>query len=87
MHIIHQFDQDFYDQELRVLVLGYIRPELNYTTVGMLLLMTALSFLCLTFGISTMTEALIQDIQTDIRVAQESLKRPAYSDLQKMLLS
>jgi len=32
VHVIHQFDNDFYDHEISVLVLGYIRPELNYTS-------------------------------------------------------
>lgn len=32
IHIINEFPDDFYDQELRIVVLGYIRPELNYTT-------------------------------------------------------
>ncbi|KAJ3317511.1 riboflavin kinase [Boothiomyces sp. JEL0866] len=34
VHIIHQFEQDFYGEELKVIILGYIRPELNYTTLG-----------------------------------------------------
>ncbi len=37
MHIIHHFDDDFYGQELRVLVLGYIRPEKNYNNVDELI--------------------------------------------------
>ncbi|KAL2916349.1 riboflavin kinase [Polyrhizophydium stewartii] len=57
VHIIHTFPADFYGEELRVTVLGYIRPELNYTTL----------------------EALIEDINTDIRVAIKSLERPAYA--------
>ncbi|KAI8928212.1 hypothetical protein BC831DRAFT_449565 [Entophlyctis helioformis] len=56
VHIIHKYPADFYGDELRVIVAGYIRPELNYTTL----------------------EALIEDIQTDIRVAIASLDRPAY---------
>lgn len=56
MHIIHQFDNDFYEQQLRVLVTGYIRPEQNYTSL----------------------QDLIDDIHTDIQVAQNSLKRPSY---------
>eukprot|EP00052_Salpingoeca_macrocollata_P017970 m.147208 g.147208 ORF g.147208 m.147208 type:complete len:160 (+) comp20561_c4_seq4:554-1033(+) len=30
VHIIHKFEQDFYGQELRVLVTGYLRPEANF---------------------------------------------------------
>lgn len=32
IHIIHQFDCDFYGATLKYNILGYIRPELNYTT-------------------------------------------------------
>jgi riboflavin kinase len=37
VHIIHHFENDFYGEELRIVILGYIRPELNYTTLGTLL--------------------------------------------------
>ncbi|KAL3899276.1 MAG: hypothetical protein SGCHY_002155 [Lobulomycetales sp.] len=56
VHIMHSFDEDFYGQELRVIVLGYIRAEKNYESV----------------------EALIADINFDIRVAHASLERVAY---------
>lgn len=32
VHIIHKFSQDFYGLEMRVVVLGYIRPEYNYVS-------------------------------------------------------
>lgn len=32
IHIIHEFQSDFYGYEMRALVLGYIRPELDYTS-------------------------------------------------------
>ncbi|KAG0229566.1 riboflavin kinase [Actinomortierella wolfii] len=57
VHIMHKFENDFYGDELRVVVLGYIRPELDYTTL----------------------DALIQDINIDIEVAQNSLARPVYA--------
>ncbi|KDQ64773.1 hypothetical protein JAAARDRAFT_28411 [Jaapia argillacea MUCL 33604] len=56
VHIMHDFKSDFYGHDLKVIVLGYIRPELDYVS----------------------REALIQDIQTDIKVALNSLARPAY---------
>jgi riboflavin kinase len=34
VHIMHDFATDFYGYELRVLVLGYIRPELDYISRG-----------------------------------------------------
>lgn len=36
VHVIHEFEEDFYGAELRVLVLGYIRPEKDYDTLGLL---------------------------------------------------
>jgi hypothetical protein len=31
---MHEFASDFYDHELQAIVLGYIRPELDYTSLG-----------------------------------------------------
>lgn len=61
IHIMHDFQSDFYGYELRALVLGYIRPELDYTS----------------------REALIEDIETDKRVALNSLDRPEYQRFAK----
>ncbi|KAG5343025.1 Riboflavin kinase [Termitomyces sp. T112] len=61
IHIMHDFQSDFYDLEMRAVVLGYIRPELDYTS----------------------REALIDDINTDKRVALNSLDRPAYQAFTK----
>ncbi len=30
IHIIHQFENDFYGEELRAIAVGYIRPELDF---------------------------------------------------------
>ncbi|KAF6762564.1 riboflavin kinase [Ephemerocybe angulata] len=32
IHIMHEFKKDFYGYEMRAIVLGYIRPELDYTS-------------------------------------------------------
>ncbi|KAI0316988.1 riboflavin kinase [Amylostereum chailletii] len=32
IHIMHPFKSDFYDYEMKAVVLGYIRPELDYTS-------------------------------------------------------
>lgn len=34
VHILHEFGADFYDHEIRVVVLGYVRPEYNYESMG-----------------------------------------------------
>lgn len=35
---MHDFKSDFYGQRISVVVLGYIRPELDYTSRGLQLL-------------------------------------------------
>lgn len=32
---MHNFEKDFYGYEMRAVVLGYIRPELDYVARGM----------------------------------------------------
>jgi len=34
VHILHVYEHDFYGHEMTVVVLGYIRPELDYTSRG-----------------------------------------------------
>jgi riboflavin kinase len=34
IHIMHEFQSDFYGHEMKAIVLGYIRPELDYTSRG-----------------------------------------------------
>ena len=34
VHILHEFGRDFYGAELRVLVLGYLRPERDFPSLG-----------------------------------------------------
>jgi len=60
IHIMHNFKSDFYGHHMKVIVLGYIRPELDYVS----------------------REALIEDIETDKRVALKSLARPGYEAFQ-----
>lgn len=37
VHLLHKFEQDFYDQELRIVVLGYLRPEKNFDSLDALI--------------------------------------------------
>ncbi|KAJ2433393.1 riboflavin kinase [Coemansia sp. RSA 2440] len=60
VHIIHEFKEDFYGNNMKVAILAYIRAEKDYTSL----------------------EALVEDIQCDIRAAQESLKRAEYAAVQ-----
>lgn len=34
VHIMHDYQADFYGYDMKVIVLGYIRPELDYTSRG-----------------------------------------------------
>ncbi|KAG8747910.1 riboflavin kinase [Ceratobasidium sp. 414] len=56
VHIMHKYKDEFYGVDMSVVVLGYIRPELDYIS----------------------REALIEDIETDKRVALKSMDRAAY---------
>jgi riboflavin kinase len=71
---MHDFPSDFYDQEMRVLVLGYIRPEFDYVDRGMF----SERYADLGGHSSYLADALIADIDTDKRVALNSLQRPEY---------
>lgn len=57
IHVIDKFNQDFYGAKIHFNVLGYVRPELNYTT----------------------KEALIEDINTDIKDSLATLEKQEYS--------
>ncbi|CCK68099.1 riboflavin kinase KNAG_0A04220 [Huiozyma naganishii CBS 8797] len=37
LHILHEFENNFYGAQVKFNLLGYIRPELNYTTVDALI--------------------------------------------------
>ncbi|CDS11096.1 hypothetical protein LRAMOSA03360 [Lichtheimia ramosa] len=37
VHIIHEFPEDFYGIDIRVIVLGYVRPEQNYPSLDALI--------------------------------------------------
>lgn len=35
IHVMHDFQTDFYGHDMKVMVLGYIRPELDYVSRGL----------------------------------------------------
>ncbi|KAI8641324.1 hypothetical protein BD408DRAFT_389068 [Parasitella parasitica] len=37
VHILHNFESDFYDEAIRIIVTGYIRPEQNYPSLDALI--------------------------------------------------
>lgn len=44
-YIMHQFDEDFYGSNLKTLIVGYIRPMSNYSSLGNYLMF----FICFNF--------------------------------------
>lgn len=77
MHVIHEFLEDFYNAPIRVLVLGFIRPEQNYPSLGKSLISREKSTVIL-ISTNISIDALITDIKTDVEVARRSLARKNY---------
>jgi riboflavin kinase len=71
---MHDFKSDFYGHDMQAVILGYIRPELDYTSKGSSFVLIVKTMLLT----SCRAEALIEDINTDKRVALNSLSRDAY---------
>lgn len=78
MHIIHEFPEDFYGIEIRVIVLGYVRPEQNYPSLGKWTWWDNGNQASIDNVIRLFLDALITDIRTDVEVAKKSLQRPSY---------
>lgn len=76
------YEHDFYGHEMSVVVLGYIRPELDYTSRGECFVAEKHNLL-IDVNNAGAIEALIEDINTDKKVALNSLARPAYSEYTK----
>ena len=36
-HLLHKFNDDFYDEELKILICGFLRPEQNYDSLEALI--------------------------------------------------
>jgi FAD synthase len=62
--LIHKFEHDFYGESLKVIVLGYLRPELNFPSLGSA---------CVSLSASHDPEALIAAIHGDIQQAKDGL--------------
>ncbi len=72
---MHDFKSDFYGYDMQAVILGYIRPELDYTSKGPCFKHLSERYRRHRLGLS---EALIDDINTDKCVALKSLSREAY---------
>jgi riboflavin kinase len=79
---LHDYPSDFYGLELRVVILGFIRPEYNYAGLGEICSSHARSIRTARradYSAALRSDALIDDINTDKRVAFDSAQREAYS--------
>lgn len=79
--MLHEYPRDFYGQHLKVIVLGFVRPEYNYSSLGRSP-RSVWSVGSLLKVVITIAEALIDDIETDKKCAFTSLDRPAYQTYQ-----
>eukprot|EP00897_Mesotaenium_endlicherianum_P002821 jgi/Mesen1/2567/ME000162S01696 len=70
--LLHEFDDDFYDEELRLVIVGYIRPEV-------IILAGALRHRSREQANFTSLEALVERIHEDGRVARKALDVEPYS--------
>lgn len=50
VHVIHKFVNDFYGAKIKLAILGYMRPELDYTTKG------TIFFPCEPLGLELLTK-------------------------------
>ena len=69
MHVIHEYDEDFYDEEIRVIATGYIRNEAAFSSLG-----GSYS----TQHSSNTADELITAIQDDISFTKELLDTEPY---------
>lgn len=79
---MHDYPSDFYGKELRVVVLGYVRPEYNYASMGARPAFMGGEVAGETDPFSA--DALIKDINHDKVVALKSVSsdRPEYARFQ-----
>lgn len=71
VHIIHNFEKDFYGEELRVAILGYIRAESAFSSLGQCFSFAFLRSFSHSFFL--FSEQLIQTIKNDIAFAIKKL--------------
>ena len=77
VHILHEYPADFYEKHMKVVILGFIRPEFNYTTLGLSETLHR-SSTGTDLNRAMTTDALIDDIETDKRATLASLDRSAF---------
>ena len=85
--MLHAYGEDFYGKSMAVVVLGYIRPETGFASVGESrktggshLAPPSLHHSCTRVADRVGADELVRRIHTDIEIAREKLKTP---ELQK----
>lgn len=98
MHILHQYETDFYSKDAAIAVLGFIRPEIKFGSLGWYLdhslylwfhLLQKLSQLSKPIVVSTnrclsifLPDALVERIGEDIKSAKLSLEEEVLKSYQ-----
>lgn len=76
LYILHKFGGPFYGALVKFNILGYIRPELDYTTKGEFFQKLSISQLT--------KDALIKDIEIDTETAKKALSMRGYVQYQNL---
>ncbi|ETO34288.1 hypothetical protein RFI_02800 [Reticulomyxa filosa] len=76
-HLLHKFDDDFYDSKLRVLICAFIRPQYAFDSLGNFFLSSVFSLHILR------NEQLIAAINKDIEIGKEALGKSPYEEFQR----
>lgn len=74
VHLLHEFPGDFYGSHLKVVILGFVRPEYNYPSMGQ-----SFSTMYTSTNLTWTVDELIEDINLDKVAATKSLERAAYT--------
>jgi riboflavin kinase len=72
VHILKAYESDFYGKEIRVIVIGFLRPMLKFDSLGIRKPVYELDLFLMLFK-----EGLIEAIRNDIATARAKLADPA----------
>lgn len=79
--MLHDFNEDFYGEELHLVVVGYIRPEVLWPSYSYFSLSFLTSLADITVYLQanfSSLEALIAKIHEDRKIAERALELPQY---------
>ena len=83
-HILHEFSEDFYGEELQVCVVGYIRPEKKFDSLGQWTIIYS-HIDGARYTIFSVLDELISEIKNDISQADNLLNKEKFAFYSKAL--